>query len=1340
MSGAFVSAVYAQDAGIPMAQLPGAHGGQLNAGGGPLVQLSGAGNISTLQYAGGSITVVPSNGSGTAAKSNIFVTVSLKPATPVGPVLNALSNPARAGYGGAMTPSMVTSLFGQPNSTYGKVAGYFQSYGLSVYPGVRGLSMTLGGNFSQVGAAFHTSIREFSMVYNSSGSWLPLFGNGSGVKGSISSVPFYANTEPSYLPSSISCLVAGVAGLSSAYLQPSISLPQGMSPGMKFGPGTSGAAPSLSGIVSNRTSLYYLNGTYGYLNASESSSLGFPASNYQLLFPGTLPVLTGARNLWDGSSAVGHLPDLGQNITVALIEVGLIDPAVIQQFSSQVFHNQNQITDRMTQIPLLGATVQSGLNYGWSLETALDIEYLATMAPKAHIDLIGIPYPEFSLFDYAYSYTAQNLVTRTNASTSVTITSNSYGAGEYDLVAGGSPMYLTVENDLLGILALEGVTSFFASGDSGTGNTASQAGVPAVAAGSTSVGGGQLTAMSNGQTFPGTGVFTYFNSSMFNLSVRMVNATGVASFSYWYYPGYAGAIAGGFGQSIGETQPWWQNALDTYSTGAKIDPVISGAAAFNMTAYMNGWQLFYGGTSFATPITAGEWALVEEQVNLTLGMTTLGDINPLLFSVHNAYQATGNTTFPDAYVRMSGNGASFDSYYVNSISWNMYNLSVGFPSDPVLPEWFPSLNNPAGSGWNYLQGLGMPNATLFSRYLTGNSLIKGNGILHTPFEIVTQNSTRGFAPFTVLTGNTAHSFMIRTAGSFSGTVNISEYSGGTNEGLYGGGTVTQLNSLASGSTFSYTPAYVNRLNSSQSPEYGYFYITAGNNWSFQFYAIQPGKASGVLKLGATDAYGNFETSSVNVPMISVLTPGQLNTMYSVNVFLNGQPMPDANVTETALNVNYNSIDPSLNASSYSSGAVIGNFLTDLRGSTALWTNAFIAAGTGAIPTQVFTVQASYNGLHSNVLTVYVEPQGASYLATAHIDNSTGTVSGNVTFNDLKYVNYINVSLQGSAGQFGNTSFPVHPAGGTGVSLSNVSNGLMPFSFRVPATANSTLNISIKAEGANVEQSAYFSAGAFRIFGGYTQNPIFWEYTFGVSNTLALSPFVSMSSTSGPLASGIVTLAFHTSHAPAGSSAEMILNTVSSSSLIASGLQLNGTYSWNTTNLPDGNYTVVFLVTTSTGLSGMSGLNFYLENGRLRSISAFEQISVIEKSIAYVDNGLSRLKSEINAGGFSASSVNKQISLLQGNLTVIDAEIGRLAGLVGSTNATVVSLSTQVAYLKAEVSDIQYHASLVSSQQNLLYELMQPLVMLTVIALTLAGFAAGALYAKRKQGGPGGKRS
>ncbi len=85
-------------------------------------------------------------------------------------------------------------------------------------------------------------------------------------------------------------------------------------------------------------------------------------------------------------------------------------------------------------------------------------------------------------------------------------------------------------------------------------------------------------------------------------------ATGIGGTAYWSYGegiggSYTGVVGGGFGQSLVETQPWWQNALDTYSTAAKIDPVISGSAAFNMSIYTEGeWLLFYGGTSFATQI------------------------------------------------------------------------------------------------------------------------------------------------------------------------------------------------------------------------------------------------------------------------------------------------------------------------------------------------------------------------------------------------------------------------------------------------------------------------------------------------------------------------------------------------------------------------------------------------------------------------------------------------------------------------------------------------------------------------------------------------------------------
>ena len=94
-------------------------------------------------------------------------------------------------------------------------------------------------------------------------------------------------------------------------------------------------------------------------------------------------------------------------------------------------------------------------------------------------------------------------------------------------------------------------------------------------------------------------------------------------------------------------QPWWQNALDTYSSGARIDPVISGSADFNMSVYAFGqWFLTYGGTSFATPTTAGAWALLEEQSLVAFGNAKMGDINALLFEAHNAQQAGVVATNP----------------------------------------------------------------------------------------------------------------------------------------------------------------------------------------------------------------------------------------------------------------------------------------------------------------------------------------------------------------------------------------------------------------------------------------------------------------------------------------------------------------------------------------------------------------------------------------------------------------------------------------------------------------------------------------------------------------------
>ena len=1300
--------------------------------GNSLVQVSGSSNVTNTNFAQGRITIVPAKSSSASPGQGIFITVSLNTSASMANELKIIGNPASAGYGMHLSPAGITSQFGIPASTYGKIESYFSSYGLKIYPDSTRVAITAEGSPAQIDSAFHTTMSVFDMVYNSSGSWQPLFGPGSGIAGNVSTLPFYASTAPSYLPANVADWVSGIAGLNGIYMQPSISLPNGLYPGSNFSSLQSTAQPSNAGAVPASTSLYYLNGTYGYVNATDARSLGMPASNYQLLFPGTLPVLTGASNLWGGKSTVNHMADLGQNVTVALIEVGLIDPTIVKNFSSIVFHNSSQIVSRLTQIPLMGATVASGTNYGWSLETSLDIEYLATMAPKAHIDLVAIPSPSFSLFDYAYSYIAQNLVSYTNASTSVSITSNSYGAGEYATLAFGSPMYLTVENSMLEELALEGVTNFFASGDYGSFGTAAGAGMPAIASGSISVGGGQLTAMSRGQAFPATGIYTNFSLNGKNLTLEMANATGVSSFSYWYYPGYFGAIAGGFGQSMSASQPWWQNALDTYSTGARIDPVISGAAAFNMTLYMNGWQMFYGGTSFATPITAGEWALIEEQVNTTLGIASLGDVNPVLFDIHNAYQASGNSTLPGAYVQMSSHGVDYNSYYVNSISWEMYNYSISYPSDPVLPGWFATLNNPAGSGWNYLQGLGMLNATTVSEYLTGNGLYAGEGILHMPFKIGIRNASGAVSSFTNLTGNTSYSFRITAPSTFSGSLTVGAYSGGKNEGAYGGGNTTALNLTQGNLNFTYTPVYKYRQGTSQSPEYGSFHVTAASgNWSFQFYSILPKPETGKLVIGASDIYGNFETSHVNVPMFSTTTPGQYTMMYPVTVMFNGQPVPDAMVVQKAVAVNYSAMDPFLNSSSYSPGATLGTYLTDLRGSAGFWTNAMISTNNGPLNTQVFVLQAEYQGQYSNQLTVYVEPQSGSYLVNAHIDNSTGRISGNVTFNDMKYVSGINITLQGSA-QFTNVSFPLLTQVYGGLSISNVSNGVVPFSFKVPSVNESLLNISVVAVGANIIEATSFSAGTFTVVASAAQNPIRWAFVYGIFNSLVAAPVTSISTVRNSTANGVVMLYYHTASAPAGTVGELVVNTSAMSAVIAYPLQLNGSYAWNTTAYMDGNYTVSFVAVTPSGLRGMSSIAFYLDNNQIRIQNELKEISVIEKAIASSETKLTTIRSELSAGNASISVIKAQIAELNISLSNTSGEIASLAAMVGSSNATVIGMNSQVVYMREQVGQLNLQTSIPASRPSAAYQLSLLLLLSLIAAAVVVGVAGHAIFVRWKQ--------
>ncbi len=534
---------------------------------GPITDLAGSqsGLSPTSPTVMGQYTVVPAAQAPTGASplpSDVTATVALTPSASLSAFVNELNNPNNPQYRKFLTLNDVGAAFG--SSSYAAAADYFSSYGLSVQVSSGLLTLTVSGTPSQMGAAFHTTLTPFAREYSSQGVWNPLYGNASAVAGNVSYAPgFYANTAPLALPASLTGVVAGVAGLGGIEAQPMVSAPLNYGPGQNLEamleaynashPGALQATPYTGPSDPSAFTTEQIQGLSGAnFTWSPGQPFSFDCAFYgigctasQTLYPSTMHALTGASNLWSGATTLASEPDLGQGVTIALIEVGCLDTGTVQSFSDQVWNNPSQpgspLTSRLTQI---GLNTPGGLipndNYygcllngefnGWTVETALDVEYAATMAPLAHIDIVATASADFSAFDLAYADIAQYLASgqttlpasvgtvvgigASSADTqslppgagSITITSNSYGEGEAYAAFFGAPMYLTVEDTMLEELNAVGVTNFFASGDySGAEyGAANQAGMPAVSPGSTSVGGGQTTAESNGQVFPVT--------------------------------------------------------------------------------------------------------------------------------------------------------------------------------------------------------------------------------------------------------------------------------------------------------------------------------------------------------------------------------------------------------------------------------------------------------------------------------------------------------------------------------------------------------------------------------------------------------------------------------------------------------------------------------------------------------------------------------------------------------------------------------------------------------------------------------------------------------------------
>ena len=1198
--------------------------------------------------------------SNNVAGSNATISVFLNFKSGIGQYASDVQTVGSPFFRQYLTPGQIGSVFGVPTRTYDQVASYFQSFGLTVQTYPDQVNLNLLGTPLQVEEAFHTTLQAEPLQVPG--------GNATTV---------FVNTAPLLLPNYISQLVSGITGLDGALVPNQI---------VQYGANVTALAAndSLNALtssspISNRAAL---NITYGNFTWAP---LGGIFGNFQFLFPGTLPYVVGANNLWSGLDTIASEPDQGQGITIAVTEVGCVPQGVITSFGQQLFGDASQVTGRLTQIgvniPNFRSCVNDGFAWGWTVETELDIEYIAAMAPQAHIVLVATSNDQLAGFDPAYAAITNYLSTGSSCqlpsyiqifsgpqagSCSISLTSNSHGFYSTQTAFSASPFDVLVQENLVSEMSAHGVTEFFATGDgAGTdGGSILQTGRPSEVPNVVSVGGGQITTSFGGNPFPMTGVLTRLDG----LTMEVAPAQGIYSYTYWDCGGQCG---GSYGSSTFWQQPWWQNGLDVYSSGTEIEPVVSNVASFNLTVWDgSGWILLIGGTSFATPITAGEWVLVEEQAVVAGLSPFMGNINPLIYALHNAQEA--GALSQDAFSPMVNIGRGWDWGPADSYDWAQFNTSQLYPQDQNLPWWFPTLSNPAGVGFSYLGGFGVPLVTVVTEEAIGQ--LAKNSLL-VPSLAVLEQTPGGLEPVTTLTAGQEYHFSVLTSsGAPADYVTITAYSGGTGVNVYGGGTQTVIST--SDGEFNYTPVYAPQGINANATEYGYFLVSVTGfpslsaEQAFQQFAVAEPLASGTLTLGVETPYG-LQTSMAEVTAFNDLNLHDTYTLGQLGVVeLNGVPVTNALVQQVAINISYivYSGDPFVFPSQFASGVTIGQYLTDTAGQFYYWTNALNSANNGPVYTQVFELQATYDGLTSNSVIVYVEPQAGFFTDNLNLNPAGTALVGNVSFHDMKYLNSLNVSIGSSPGQyFTETFLPNTTFEGT------VAVDLTPLP-RGPVV------VTLTGEGQNtihLPYSFYLTSAGGSAYG----NPIIW------TDPTAYLP----STLTGPtgVVSGNQTFVFQGTSLE-GASAVLELVSPEGVTVLDSGW--SGSYTLDTASLQDGWYSVQY-VESSDGAQTVRTVTFYSDN---QQASSNQLIATLNGELASDQSEISSLESQLKGDAASINTLQQEVSSLESSLTVAQAAAQGLQTEVTQLTGQVSSLETQASSLRAEIATLQQE---LSSSQN-----------------------------------------
>ncbi len=559
------------------------------------------------------------------------------------------------------------------------------------------LSVVTTGKTSDFEAALHTTIQRTSVQRPGQRTGQRTPGQAELVRTS-SSVPALSGAAAG--------LISHVGGLNSLSLKPMLTFP--IDPRTHEHLGTRLASAPAGAVFASQC--FYTPAAFTVTGVAAADGTTGETANYTGLVygaslantaPGTVgPCGYGAADL---STVYGLGKIYGEGYSGAGQTIVVLDPYLEPTIQADLdTYNKVEGLPAVTinKVNPLGATL-SGITQGWNIEADLDVELSHAIAPGAGITLLEAFSSDNEDLQSAMLYAVENHLGN--------VISNSYGAPE----SYTSPLASTIWNQIIELAAAEGISVHFATGDSGdytADGIPADVSSPADSPYATAVGGTSVGLMPGGQV-----ITTGWGN---NTSLLTEGGLGAGIPPLIFDPTQTSAFYAGSGGGISAffAKPTYQAAL--LGSGRHLPDVSAIADPYTGAefVYTDGTAQYVGvvgGTSLATPVFSGMWAILDEAVNGSLGqaapLVALGANTPFLQDVVPAAgpaNATGSVASAAGTTTYSATTLAQPLELTTQFTSAIFNLGsdtlevVTFGTDSGLT---------VTQGWDNVTGYGTPN-------------------------------------------------------------------------------------------------------------------------------------------------------------------------------------------------------------------------------------------------------------------------------------------------------------------------------------------------------------------------------------------------------------------------------------------------------------------------------------------------------------------------------------------------------------------------------------------------------------------------------------------------------